>query len=188
MKNRLIGVLAVVVLATGATLVAQESRSSVGPRFPFAGAVYTMSNAADGNAILMFDRLADGRLVPAGTVATGGNGSGAGLGNQGGLVLSGNEKWLLTVNAGSDSISVMQVRRRGLRLIDVEPSGGSRPISITSIAAWSTCSMREVTASLALRSGETVACAPSTDRRGRSAAREPIPRKSHSPPPVMCSW
>ena len=36
-------------------------------------------------------------------------------------VLSGNEKWLLAVNAGSNSISVLQVRRRGLRLVEVQP-------------------------------------------------------------------
>jgi 6-phosphogluconolactonase (cycloisomerase 2 family) len=46
-------------------------------------------------------------------------------------VLSGNERWLLAVNAGSNSISVLQVRRRGLRLIEVQPSGGVRPVSVT---------------------------------------------------------
>src|SRR5262249_9859285 len=95
------------------------------------GAVYTMSNGADRNAILIFDRLSDGSLVGAGAVATGGTGTGAGLGNQGGLVLSGNEKWLLAVNAGSNSISVLEVRRQGLRLVEVQPSGGVRPVSVT---------------------------------------------------------
>jgi 6-phosphogluconolactonase (cycloisomerase 2 family) len=90
-----------------------------------------MSNGADRNAILIFDRLFDGRLVRAGAVGTGGTGTGAGLGNQGGLVLSGTEKWLLAVNAGSNSISVLQVRRRGLRLVEVQPSGGVRPVSVT---------------------------------------------------------
>jgi len=90
-----------------------------------------MSNATDGNAVLVFDRRTDGRLVPARAVSTGGAGTGAGLGNQGGLVLSRNERWLLAVNAGSDSISILEVRRRGVRLVDVQPSGGTRPISIT---------------------------------------------------------
>jgi 6-phosphogluconolactonase (cycloisomerase 2 family) len=90
-----------------------------------------MTNAADGNAVMVFDRLADGRLVPARTVSTGGAGTGAGLGSQGGLVLSHNERWLLAVNAGSDSITVLEIRRRGLRLVDVQPSGGTRPVSIT---------------------------------------------------------
>lgn len=136
MKNRLIhflvGLSAVsVVVAAGVTLFAQDAQSLGGLRFRFPGAVYTMSNAPDRNEVLMFDRLADGRLVRAGAVLTGGTGTGAGLGNQGGLVLSGNEKWLLAVNAGSNSISVMEVRRRGLRLVEVQPSGGIRPVSVT---------------------------------------------------------
>jgi 6-phosphogluconolactonase len=129
-KNRLIAV-ALVAIGAGTTLLAQDSRSSTHPRNRVAGAVYTMSNDADRNAVLMFDRLANGELVAAAAVATGGAGTGTGLGNQGGLVLSRNERWLLTVNAGSDSISVLEVRRRGLRLVDVEPSGGRRPISVT---------------------------------------------------------
>jgi 6-phosphogluconolactonase (cycloisomerase 2 family) len=46
-------------------------------------------------------------------------------------VLTGSEKWLLAVNAGSDSVSVLAVHRRGLRLVEVQPSGGVRPVSVT---------------------------------------------------------
>ncbi len=95
------------------------------------GAVYTMSNATAGNAILVFGRSADGALVAGDAVATGGMGTGAGLGNQGGLVLTRNQRWLLAVNAGSNSVSVFEVRPQGLRLVDVEPTGGVRPISVT---------------------------------------------------------
>jgi len=135
-KNRLIHLLgslsaAALVVAAGATLIAQETTAPSGLRFRFPGAVYTMSNAPDGNKVLIFDRLADGRLVRAGAASTGGSGTGTGLGNQGGLVLTGNEKWLLAVNAGSNSISVLNVRRRGLRLVEVHPSGGIRPVSVT---------------------------------------------------------
>jgi 6-phosphogluconolactonase len=134
-KNRiarlLLAAIALVSVAAGTTLFAQDASRLNALRFRFPGAVYTMSNGAERNAILIFDRLADGRLVRAGAVATGGTGTGAGLGNQGGVVLTGNEKWLLAVNAGSNSISVLQVRPRGLRLVDVEPSGGVRPISVT---------------------------------------------------------
>ena len=66
-----------------------------------------------------------------GAVSTGGAGTGGGLGNQGAVFLSQNEKWLLAVNAGSDSISAFAVDRDGLRLTDVVPSGGVRPVSIT---------------------------------------------------------
>jgi len=113
------------------SLVAVADAGAEGRRFPFRGAVYTMSNAAEGNRVLTFDRIPDGRLVPAGSARTGGLGTGGGLGNQGGVVLTRSERWLLVVNAGSNSVSVFEVHRRGLRLRDVEPSGGSQPISVT---------------------------------------------------------
>jgi 6-phosphogluconolactonase len=94
------------------------------------GAVYTLTNAASGNAVAVFDRANDGSLTAAGTVATGGNGTGAGLGSQGAIVLDGNR--LLAVNAGSNTLSLLHVNRRGkVRLADVEPSGGLGPISVT---------------------------------------------------------
>jgi 6-phosphogluconolactonase (cycloisomerase 2 family) len=95
------------------------------------GAVYTLSNDPSGNAVVVFDRAADGKLTAAGSVPTGGLGSGDGLGSQGALVLSDDGRWLLGVNAGSDDVSVFAVTRRGLRLTDVESSGGERPISVT---------------------------------------------------------
>lgn len=95
------------------------------------GAVYTMSNAVSGNAILILDRLANGGLRAAGSVATGGLGTGTGLGNQGAVVLSGDQRFLLVVNAGSDTISVLKIKRHGLRLVCSMASGGKRPLSVT---------------------------------------------------------
>jgi 6-phosphogluconolactonase len=96
-----------------------------------AGAVYTLSNDASGNAVVVLDRAADGTLSPAGSVSTGGRGSGGGLGSQGALVLSDDGRWLIGVNAGSDDISVFAVGSSGLRLTDVQSSGGDNPISVT---------------------------------------------------------
>ncbi|HEU0079640.1 MAG TPA: beta-propeller fold lactonase family protein [Longimicrobiaceae bacterium] len=95
------------------------------------GAVYVTSNSPAGNAVLAFDRSADGTLSPAGSFPTGGTGTGAGLGSQGALVLSDNGQWLLAVNAGSDQVSVFRVRPDGLELTDTEASGGDMPISVT---------------------------------------------------------
>lgn len=133
MKHRVLFVITALAAVglTAAAAFAQESATRHGRRLPFPGAVYTMSNAPAGNAIIIFDRLHDGRLVAAGEVPTGGAGTGGGLGNQGGLTLTRNERWLLAVNAGSDTVSVLEVRKRGLRLRDVEPSGGSQPVSVT---------------------------------------------------------
>ena len=123
MKHRLITLLTAAA-GLAAVTVAHAGDERREERRETPGAIYTMTNEAAGNAVLVFDRLADGRLVPAGRVATGGNGTGAGLGNQGGLVLSRNQRWLLTVNAASNSVSLFEVRAKGLRLADVAPSGG----------------------------------------------------------------
>lgn len=118
-------------LVSVATLAAVTDARADDARRHAPGAIYTMTNAAAGNEILVFDREADGRLTAAGRVATGGQGTGAGLGNQGGVVLSRNERWLLAVNAGSNSVALLEVREHGLRLADVAPSGGVTPISVT---------------------------------------------------------
>ncbi len=95
-------------------------------------AVYTLTNAVSGNAVSIFTRSSDGTLIPAGTVPTGGTGTGAGLGSQGALAFSDNGNWLFAVNAGSNDISVFRTSGNNLTLVDREPSGGIRPISLTS--------------------------------------------------------
>ncbi|HUL52903.1 MAG TPA: beta-propeller fold lactonase family protein [Opitutaceae bacterium] len=95
-----------------------------------AGTVYTMSNAADGNRILVFDRHAGGGLKWAASYPTGGMGTGASLGDQGALALSGDGRWLLAVNAASNELSVFAVHRGVLVLTDIVPSGGENPISV----------------------------------------------------------
>jgi 6-phosphogluconolactonase len=95
------------------------------------GAVYAQSNDPAGNAIVVFDRAADGSLTVAGSFSTGGLGTGAGLGSQGSVVLSGGGRWLLAVNAGSDQITAFRVTNHGLVRTDIESSGGDQPISIS---------------------------------------------------------
>jgi 6-phosphogluconolactonase len=131
-KHRVLTLLSASFLAVASATASAspDTQASERPR-PFAGAVYMASNATSGNAVLIFDQLADGRLVPAGSVDTGGTGTGGGLGNQGGVTLTRNERWLLVVNAGSHTLSVLEVQRRGLRLIDMTPTGGVQPISVT---------------------------------------------------------
>lgn len=95
------------------------------------GAVYTMTNAAGSNSVVVYDRLSDGTLKPAVMVPTGGSGSGAGLGSQGAIVINDNNRWLLAVNAGSDNITVFDVKHDHLESVGTFPSGGDMPISIT---------------------------------------------------------
>ena len=95
------------------------------------GTVYTMSNAAEGNSVLVFDRDLVGRLTPAGEFDTGGLGTGTGLGNQGGVIIDPANRWLFVVNAGTNDITVFAIDEDGLMLMDREDSGGEYPISLT---------------------------------------------------------
>ena len=120
-------------LLLAAVLFASVHAALAQPDRPHAevGAVYTLSNGRGGNAVLVYPRTARGELAAPVAVATGGTGTGGGLGNQGAVFLTQNEKWLLAVNAGSDSISAFALDKDGLRLTDVVASGGVRPVSIT---------------------------------------------------------
>jgi 6-phosphogluconolactonase (cycloisomerase 2 family) len=100
-------------------------------RQDFPGAVYTMTNSDQGNEVRVFSRSADGSLTPADAFATNGLGTGGGLGNQGGLILTPDNRWLFVVNAGSDTISVFNVKPNNLIFIGSFDSGGARPISLT---------------------------------------------------------
>lgn len=110
---------------TAGTLDA-AARASAG-----AGAVYVQTNDAAGNAVIRFSRSADGALAGPTSYATGGEGSGSGLGNQGAIALSRGGQYLYVVNAGSDEVSGFRVGSSGLDLIGTWPSGGDLPISLT---------------------------------------------------------
>ncbi len=117
-----IGLPALAASATPSSAHENDGRTSV---------VYTMSNEAAGNRVLAFSRAANGALTAAGSYATGGNGSGGGLGSQGSLVVTGENEYLLAVNAGSDTITEFRIKDDGsLKLVGSAPSGGARPISI----------------------------------------------------------
>ena len=100
------------------------------------GAVYTLTNAASGNEVLVYNRSSDGALTFQGLYATDGLGSGAGLGSQSAVTLSHNNHWLFAVNAGSNEISSFAVTESGLELVDVVDSGGTLPVSLTSYKDW----------------------------------------------------
>src|SRR4051794_216998 len=92
-------------------------------------AIYTLTNAANGNAVAIYNRSDSGQLHLASWVFTGGNGTGAGLGSQQALTLE--NGWVFAVNAGSNTISVLKALPYGLYLTDTIDSGGVLPISVT---------------------------------------------------------
>jgi len=96
------------------------------------GAVYVMTNEADANRVIAYERAGDGSLGRPRTYATGGRGTGRiRLSSQDPVVLSEDGRRLYVVNVGSDDVSVFAVRHARLRLIDREPSGGDLPYSLT---------------------------------------------------------
>ena len=80
------GTVALFVLCAGMLLAAGTAGAEGGNHR--AGAVYTLTNSAAGNAVAVFDRANDGTLTPNGTFPTGGTGTGANLGSQGAVILS----------------------------------------------------------------------------------------------------
>lgn len=109
-------------LSLGSKVAARESDDE--------GAIFALTNATAGNSVVVYARDEDGSLSPAGTYASGGNGTGAGLGSQGAVIVGEDHRFLFAVNAGSNSISSFRIRRGGLQLIDTVPSGGVMPTSL----------------------------------------------------------
>ncbi len=99
------------------------------------GAVYTLTNATDGNGVIAFRRAADGALTRIGTFATGGRG-GAGnpidpLVSQYAVVLDERHEALFAVDAGSNEVTSFRVHEDGsLARAGTVASGGERPISL----------------------------------------------------------
>ncbi len=95
--------------AAAARLAASSVNASPSP-----SAAYTLTNQRAGNAVAIFRRAADGTLTPGPASATGGSGTGKGLGSQGALALSDDGRWLFAVNAGSNDLSAFRVTPAGL--------------------------------------------------------------------------
>jgi len=99
------------------------------------GFVYTMNNETGGNNILIYNQNANGTLSYKSSTASGGTGSGAGLGSQGAIVIDAAHQWLFAVNAGSNSVSSFKIGDDGkLTLAHTVSSNGTLPISVTTDA------------------------------------------------------
>jgi 6-phosphogluconolactonase (cycloisomerase 2 family) len=92
--------------------------------------VYTMDNAVNANHVLVFQQDENGTLHGAGSVATGGGGTGAGLSDQSSVILSHDGQWLFVCNAGSDEISIFSTADSRLQLVDKVNSGGQMPLNL----------------------------------------------------------
>ncbi len=105
----------------------------------FLGGVYTATNASDGNAIAAFGRNSDGTLSFIDNFSTGGLGSTEFDGGEGldplisadSIIATDDNRYLLAVNAGSDTISSFAINSDfSLSLASTISSGGVGPNSI----------------------------------------------------------
>lgn len=96
-------------------------------------AVFVMTNDADENSVVSYERSREGALSNPHRVPTGGRGSGGTvdpLASQGSLTLSNDGAWLFAANAGSGTVSLFRVFGSRLLLTDRVPTGGSEPNAI----------------------------------------------------------
>ena len=118
-------------IAAIATTLSVGSVAAAGPRT--VGHVYVNNNSTGQNTIAAFDRHADGSLTPiAGSpFDAGGAGTGAPYGSAGGLQRSTDGRYLLATDPASNQISVLRIKPNGgLRLVEVDGSHGTSPVSI----------------------------------------------------------
>jgi len=106
---------------------------------PFDGnTVYVMTNSTAGNSIAVLKRDDSGALSLSGTYLTGGLGPGPGiapatfdpLAASDSVAMTEDQRFVLAVNAASNSLSVMTVVGDTLRPASITNSGGQYPVSI----------------------------------------------------------
>ncbi|MCF7984115.1 MAG: lactonase family protein [Thiohalocapsa sp.] len=103
----------------------------LGLSVPASAVVYTASNEVTANEIIAFDVERDGTLSEIGRFDTQGAGTGTPLGNQSALATDASDRWLFAVNPGDGTLTSFRLQEKGLQFVDLEDSGGYRPISVT---------------------------------------------------------
>lgn len=103
------------------------------------GAVYTQTNDPAANSVVVFNRLANGKLQKRQAVSTGGKGSAQSVGcgpgcpildSQTAVVVSENGRLVFAVNAGSDTVTSFRETPAGLKRVSQVSSGGDMPESL----------------------------------------------------------
>src|SRR6202012_4184571 len=127
-----LGVAGIVAAAGGAT--AATAGDSHGCGNDRCGYVYVNDNTTGTNTIAGFLRHQDGSLtpLPGSPFPAGGAGTGSAIGSQGALQQTGDGRYLLAVDAGSNQVSVLKIGSGGGLSLVGSPvsSGGTMPVSI----------------------------------------------------------
>jgi 6-phosphogluconolactonase len=98
------------------------------------GALYVMSNKANGNSVFVYSRASDGSLNLVQQIGTGGLGTGVTMDplmSQGAIALRSDGKLLLAVNPASGDLTAFTVTDSVLKFGSKAPSGGAFPVSVT---------------------------------------------------------
>jgi 6-phosphogluconolactonase len=118
-----------------AAVLATPAWAGAADAAPDAGhAVFVMTNSAQANEVIAYERTPYGTLQDAHHYTTQGRGSGGKvdpLASQGSLTLSADKQWLFAVNAGSGTVSAFHVDGSRLKFADKIATGGSEPVSVT---------------------------------------------------------
>ena len=123
-------------LLTAATAGASSASAA---KLAGVGAVYTQTNDQAANSVVVFNRLANGKLQKRQSVSTGGKGSAQSVGcgpgcpildSQTAVVVSDNGRLVFAVNAGSDTVTSFRETPAGLKRVSQLASGGDMPESL----------------------------------------------------------
>lgn len=120
-------------IALAIALILPTMAAAQNEDFANSRAVFVMTNHAERNEILAFQRKSDGSLTEKRAFSTGGRGSGGNvdpLESQGSLRLSEDGSLLFAVNAGDGTISTFRIHGSFLSLVNRVASGGSEPNAI----------------------------------------------------------
>jgi 6-phosphogluconolactonase (cycloisomerase 2 family) len=135
--SRLLRLAAASTLTAAIGLVATGVQAGASAATPAStGHAVFVETDATANTIVSYQRAGDGTLSYAGTFLTGGAGAVAAnahadpLASQGGLTLVDQNRELIAVNPGSDTVSVFAVNGATLRLVQQIGSGGLFPDSV----------------------------------------------------------
>jgi len=131
-RNLIIGMVVGAALQAPQLALAEPFVGSEGP------AVFVMTNNAEANEVIAFQRSEIGTLLNPSHFRTGGRGSGGTvdpLASQGSLTISADKAWLFAANAGSGTVSVFRVDGSRLELSDQVATGGSEPNAVAAHGA-----------------------------------------------------
>jgi 6-phosphogluconolactonase len=121
-------------LAAAIGIFGVPAAASASTPSPVVGYTYIDGNTAPANTIDGYARHADGSLtaLPGSPFTAGGEGLGTGLASQGAIQATRDGRYLLTVDAGSNQISVLRITAGGVPVLAGQPvsSNGIKPVSV----------------------------------------------------------